>query len=195
MNLYKYIFIYNKYLILYIFCTRNLLGGNREAFSQELIIPDFWGMTFLGINAPCNITESFFLTGGNRYYLWLWMSIRLGFPGGSMVKTPPANAKDSGDSGSIPGSTPVFLPVKSQDRGAWWATVMGSQRVRQDWSTEYTLMSIRSTWLIVLFRSSLHSLTFSELVLLVTHGGMPNRGFLSFSFQLCWFWLHASRNS
>ena len=49
-----------------------------------------------------------------------------------MVKTPPANAKDSGDSGSTPGSTPVFLPGKSQDRGAWWATVMGSQRVRQD---------------------------------------------------------------
>ena len=47
----------------------------------------------------------------------------MGFPGGSVVKNPPANA---GDAGSIPGSgrslggrkkwqpTPVFLPEKSQ---------------------------------------------------------------------------------
>ena len=46
------------------------------------------------------------------------------FPGGSVVKNPPANAGDTGDTGSIPGSgrfpwrrkwqpTPVFLPGES----------------------------------------------------------------------------------
>ena len=47
-----------------------------------------------------------------------------GFPGGSVVKNPPANAGDSGDTDSILGSrrspgvgngnSPVFLPVKFQ---------------------------------------------------------------------------------
>ena len=57
----------------------------------------------------------------------------MGFPGGSMVKNPPANA---GDVGSIPGSrrspgerngNPLqhsFLG-NPMDRGAWWATVHG----------------------------------------------------------------------
>ena len=26
----------------------------------------------------------------------------------------------------------------SMDRGAWWAMVLGSQKVRQDWAIEYT---------------------------------------------------------
>ena len=55
------------------------------------------------------------------------------FPGGSVVKKPPAKA---GDMGSIPGSG-RFLgegngnPLQhsclenSKDRGAWWATVWG----------------------------------------------------------------------
>ena len=57
----------------------------------------------------------------------------MGFPGGSMVKNPPANA---GDMGSIPGSgisprggngnphqySSLGNPI---DRGAWWATVHG----------------------------------------------------------------------
>ena len=47
-----------------------------------------------------------------------------GFPGGAVVKKPPANAGNGGDKGSIPGSgrspwrkkwqpTPIFLPGKS----------------------------------------------------------------------------------
>ena len=54
-----------------------------------------------------------------------------GFPGGSMVKNPPANA---GDTGSIPGSgrspgegdgNPLQYSCLGNlmDRGAWWATV------------------------------------------------------------------------
>ena len=52
-----------------------------------------------------------------------------------MVKNPPADTGDSRGVGLIPGSgrslrgkwqpTPVFLPGKSLDRGAWWATVRG----------------------------------------------------------------------
>ena len=57
-----------------------------------------------------------------------------------MVKDLPANA---GDTGSIPGSgrsygegngNPLqYSHLKNpMDRGAWWATVMGLQRVRRD---------------------------------------------------------------
>ena len=63
-----------------------------------------------------------------------------GFPGGSEVK---ASAWNSGDLGLIPGSgrfsgegngNPLQYSYleNPMDRGAWWATVMGSQRVRQD---------------------------------------------------------------
>ena len=68
--------------------------------------------------------------------------IRMGFPGGSVVKNPPANA----DVGLIPrlGSFPEgghgnslqysFLenPV---DRGAWWATVQGVTKSQTQLST------------------------------------------------------------
>ena len=60
----------------------------------------------------------------------------MGFPGGSVVKNPPANAGDAGDTGSIPGSrrSPGIgngNPLQysgldnSMDRGAWRATVHG----------------------------------------------------------------------
>ena len=59
----------------------------------------------------------------------------MGFPGGAVVKNPPASAENAGDVGLIPESgrfpwrrkwqpTPVFLPEKNpMDRGAWQATV------------------------------------------------------------------------
>ena len=57
----------------------------------------------------------------------------MGFPGGSVVKNMPANARDAG---SIPGSgrspgegqgNPLqySCPENPMDRGAWWATVHG----------------------------------------------------------------------
>ena len=66
-----------------------------------------------------------------------------GFPGGSVVKNPPANA---GDSGSIPGSgrspgeengNPLQCSClgNAMDRGAWWATVHGVTRVKHDLET------------------------------------------------------------
>ena len=61
------------------------------------------------------------------------------FPGGSVVKSPPANA---GDVGSIPGSgrspgegnsNPLQYSCleNHMDRGAWWATVHG---VTKSWT-------------------------------------------------------------
>ena len=57
-----------------------------------------------------------------------------GFPGGSVVKNPPANAGDTGDAGLIPGSgrslgegngNPLQYSCleNTMDRGAWQATV------------------------------------------------------------------------
>ena len=59
-----------------------------------------------------------------------------GFPGGSEVKNPPANAEDEGDMGSVPGlgrspreenGTPLQYSCleNSMDRGAWQTTVRG----------------------------------------------------------------------
>ena len=58
------------------------------------------------------------------------------FPGGSVVKNPPANAEDTRDMGFFPGSerspkcqpTPVFLPRNTMDRGALQATVYGAAK-------------------------------------------------------------------
>ena len=55
------------------------------------------------------------------------------FPGGSVVKNPPANARDTGfvpGSGRSPGegnSNPLQYSHlgNPMDRGAWWATVYG----------------------------------------------------------------------
>ena len=69
--------------------------------------------------------------------------IHKGFPGGSVVKNPPANAGDARDEGSIPGSgrSPGVgngYPVQyscwenPMDRGAWRVTSMEFQRVRRD---------------------------------------------------------------
>ena len=60
-----------------------------------------------------------------------------------MVKNPPANAGDVREAGSIPGSgrspgggnsNPFQYSCleNPMDRGAWWATVHGSQRVRHN---------------------------------------------------------------
>ena len=59
-----------------------------------------------------------------------------------MVKNPPANGGDAGDTGSIPGSrrfpgegnhnTLQYSCLEdSMDRGAWWATVLG---VAKSWT-------------------------------------------------------------
>ena len=60
----------------------------------------------------------------------------MGFPDGSVVKSPPANAGDAGDTGSIPGKGWEYCPEKEMathhsslenpmDRRNWWATAHG----------------------------------------------------------------------
>ena len=60
----------------------------------------------------------------------------MGFPGGSVVKNPPANARDARDMGLIPGSGRSFREVNGNplqysclgnpmDTRAWWTTVYG----------------------------------------------------------------------
>ena len=64
------------------------------------------------------------------------------FPGGAEVKNLPANGRDAGDSGSIPGSggppggghgnsLQYSCPENPMDRGAWRATV---HRVTKSWT-------------------------------------------------------------
>ena len=66
----------------------------------------------------------------------------MAFPGGSVIKNPPANA---GDTVSIPGSEPgkengnplqYSCLGNPMDRGAWWATVHGVPRVGHDLATK-----------------------------------------------------------
>ena len=74
-----------------------------------------------------------------EFYLRKKERSMLGFPGGSVIKNPPANA---GVPDSIPGSgrspgegtgNPLQYSCleNSIDKGAWWAVVHGSQRVRR----------------------------------------------------------------
>ena len=60
----------------------------------------------------------------------------IGFPGGLVIKNPPANAGDTRDAGSIPGSrrspgvgnsNPLQYSClgSPMDRGTWWVTVDG----------------------------------------------------------------------
>ena len=66
------------------------------------------------------------------FQLCIWLA----FPGGSMVKNPPASAGDIRDTGSIPGlgrfpgegnGNPLQYSClgNPMDRGAWWAVVHG----------------------------------------------------------------------
>ena len=68
----------------------------------------------------------------------------MGFPGSSVVKNPPANAGDTGDTGSIPGSgrssgggngNPFQFSClgNPMDRGAWRATV---HRIAKSWTLQ-----------------------------------------------------------
>ena len=70
----------------------------------------------------------------------------MGFPRGSVVKNPPANAGDTGDLGLIPASgrfpgvengNPLQYSCLENptDRGAWWATVCGVAKSQTQRST------------------------------------------------------------
>ena len=79
----------------------------------------------------------------------MYMYMYMGFPGGLVVKNPPANAGEVKDAGSIPGSgrcpegrnsrspergnsNPLQYSCleNSMDRGTWWATAHGVPQSR-----------------------------------------------------------------
>ena len=68
--------------------------------------------------------------------IFCFFILKLGLPGGTVVKNPPANAEARGDAGSIPGSgrspgvgngnrLQYSCLENSMDREVWWATVHG----------------------------------------------------------------------
>ena len=72
-------------------------------------------------------------------------------PGGSVVKSPPADTRDAGVSDLIPGSgrsleegmaihVSILGLENPMDRGAWWAMV---HRVAQTWIRQ---MQLSTTW-------------------------------------------------
>ena len=74
---------------------------------------------------------------------YLGVQKELGFPGDSVIKSLPATTGDTGDTSSTPelerstgggNSNPLQYSYQdnSMDRGAWQATVWGSQRVRHN---------------------------------------------------------------
>ena len=81
--------------------------------------------------------QNIFFLPINKVYCAFW-----GFPGGAVVKNPPANAGDTREAGSIPGprrsprggngNLPHYAYLEnSMDRGASWATVHG---VAKSWT-------------------------------------------------------------
>ena len=87
-----------------------------------------------------HLTENIADTEMRNQLFSIKADIKRGFPGGAEVKVSACNL---GDLGSIPGSgrspgegngNPLqyYCLENPMDRGAWWATVHGSQRVRHN---------------------------------------------------------------
>ena len=87
----------------------------------------------------------------------------MSFPGGASGKNPPANAGDTGDMDSIPGSgrspggeygSPLWYSCleNPMDRGDWWATVHG---VTNSWA--------RLKWLSLHTCNKFHDITLKQL--------------------------------
>ena len=80
----------------------------------------------------------------------------LGFPGGSGVKNPPANAGDSvlslGWEDTLEKEIATYSSILAMDRGAWRASVLGITRVRHNLVTEQhnnvTQKSNTTMWLL-----------------------------------------------
>ena len=90
----------------------------------------------------CNSSSTFNIS--KIFVLFLkHFTLYWGFPGGSVIKNPPAHVRAAGATGSISGSGKVLgggngSPFQysclenPMDRETWWAIVHGSQRVRRD---------------------------------------------------------------
>ena len=99
-----------------------------------------WPDTYLGV---CDCSLGSLPKGPQGENLMEAICSKRGFPAGSVVKNPPANAEDTG---SVPGredplrkgmathsNMTTHLPGKSQDRGVWSTTVHG---ISKSWTTE-----------------------------------------------------------
>ena len=95
----------------------------------------------------------------------------MGFPGGTVVKNPPANAGDTGDTGSIPGSgrssaggngNPLQYSClkNSMGRGAWWAIVHG---VAKSWTRLSTHTHARYLLVLIHIDIQVSSVQFSSI--------------------------------
>ena len=102
--------------------------------------------------------------------------VKRGFLCGSMVKNPPANAGDTGDGGSVPGSgrspgvgnaNPLqYSCLKNpMDRGALWATVHGVTRVMHHWARTHDGYNRNEGW--------------SEAILCHSTGAPPHAQYVS----------------
>ena len=104
-----------------------------------------WGLLRV---LPLNLPQTL-ICGHCCFFIWQGLQFKkTGFPGGSVVKNLPANAGDTGDMGSIPGSgrspgegngnlLQYFLAWKIP----WTETSgrlqpVGSQRIEHDWATQ-----------------------------------------------------------
>ena len=106
--------------------------------SKFICIISFLDSTYNG----CQMIFLFCLTYFTQLFFFFNSSV--GFPGGSVIKNPPAN---TGDAGSIPGSgrslgerngNPPQCSClgNPMNRGAWWVTVRGIARFRHDLATK-----------------------------------------------------------
>ena len=132
-------------------CKNNLLGGISKIAPWKLLI--IWIIYHLPL-APFFCLESDVITGALTTFFgpwsnledwsqsWNWWNTNTeGFPGGTVVKNPPANARDARHAGSIPGSGKSLgagngNPFQCSwlgnpmDRGAWGGAVHGVAKSR-----------------------------------------------------------------
>ena len=106
-----------------------------------------------------------------RYHLFLIITMRLGFPGGSVVNNLPANAGDTREMSLIPGlgrspregyGNPLQYSCLEDPtvRGAWWATVCGvakSWTQLSDWAYMMLLQVMTFTDMSLVFGFQLNS--------------------------------------
>ena len=102
-------------------------------------------------------------------------------PDGSVVKNVPASARDEGDTGSIPGSgrspgegngDPLqYSCLKNPvDRGAWWATVHGTEK-SWAWLSDWAFWEVSFKKEHVLFERNLRKFNLLLLLLIFKSWG------------------------
>jgi len=138
----------------------NLPGSSVHGIFQARIL-EWVSISFSRGYSPPRDRTQVSRTAGRLFAVWatgepqdivsrpqIWQ-VLWGFPGGSMVKNPPANA---GDTGLIPGSK--ISPGKgngnslqysrlrnSMDRGAWWSQIVGYDLVTKQQHARYCIRS------------------------------------------------------